>query len=1101
MPPRVTVGEMPDNPTEDETYPSLLRQIAAAPEVDLAELSPALSGDESDGPLREVLDAEPPEQVGRFRLGARLGAGGMGVVYQAHDPDLDREIAIKFLHPGRSSTRHRQRLLREAQALARFSHPNVVHVYEVGSEGSTVFIAMELIPGHTLAQWAEGRPWRAVLDACRAAGEGLAAAHDAGLVHRDYKPQNVLVGEDGRARVLDFGLARQGSDALVETTTEDAPASGGSLTRTGSLLGTPAYMAPEQLAGRGTIDARTDLFSFCVATWQLLYGQRPFAGDTIDALAEAMEAERLTPPPADGRVPRWIARALARGLRAKPAERYASMRPLLDELRRDPAANWRRSAVVVGAMGLTAVVVAATTEAWSPQTDPCAGAEEQVVGIWDETRAQTVARALDQTGVGYAVDTQAHIQVTLDGYRDGWIAMHRDACEATTVRGEQSERVMDQRMACLHRARTDLDATVQTLEQLDQTVVERVPQLLGRLPALEHCADLEALSATVAPPSDARVASAVDRLQAELALVHGAVSMGRYDEASTQLEPLETEAEALDYAPLQAAVALARGRTEEGRGHGDLAETAMQQAFRGAMNAGAFAIAADAGAGLTAVVGHELARYAEGNVWGELAIGLAQGHPAARPQRAGAWLAMARVHQDQGQLDRAAQGLARAREEAERNHGPDHPLALAARHNLGLVLFLQGRFEEAVAEHRQTKQAMRKVLGESHPSFAKLQTNLANALGSQGHYEQALAEHRLALATKRRVLGPDHPEVGASLSNIAAVLLRQGLYAQAQAELTEALRILDKAHGPEHPSLATIHTNLGAIASRMGDPQQGRSHFQSALDIRVAALGEDHREVALAHSNLAQSLLQLGQMQPAEQEMLLAIATIERTSPNHPDVAALRSTLGSIYTSQRNYDAAIEQNRAALALLTGLTTPDHPRELTIRLALGSALLARGDLDEARQELAAMVEVGSRTVGDDHERVAQARLRLTAVVWRLGNPSAARELQTAAVASAQAALDNGSDAVLGDLIAMADSVVESGHPADAIAALELAVGAADAQETKDRLADARITLAQALWAANRDRPRARALALQVADPEAGGGRHAERARTWLDTHGK
>jgi eukaryotic-like serine/threonine-protein kinase len=280
-----------------------------------------LPGWSGTGPVLERGDV-----LGRYFILDRLGSGGMGIVYAAYDPELDRKVAIKLLRPGRAGAEAGARLLREAQAMARLSHPNVLAVHDVGTFGDQVFVAMELVDGADLRQWlaASPRSEREVLDVFLKAGRGLAAAHAAGLVHLDFKPANVLVGRDGRVRVADFGLAQA----------EGGEESGGA--------GTRGYMAPEQLTSQ-PVDARTDQFSFCVSLYEALYGARPFAPDSFE----------VEDSPPGSRVPIRLRRLLLRGLAPDPAGRFASMDDLLAALENDPRPVRRRWAMT---LALTAVV-------------------------------------------------------------------------------------------------------------------------------------------------------------------------------------------------------------------------------------------------------------------------------------------------------------------------------------------------------------------------------------------------------------------------------------------------------------------------------------------------------------------------------------------------------------------------------------------------------------------------------------------------------------------------------------------------------------------------------------------------------------------------
>ncbi|MEM9454433.1 MAG: protein kinase [Myxococcota bacterium] len=335
--------------------------------------------------------SDEPTRIGRFVVIKRIGEGGMGMVYAAYDDTLDRKVAVKLLHGrGSASSDGRARLIREAQALARLSHPSVIHVYEVDTWQEQVYLAMEFVDGGTLAVWQrqEGRVWREVLEAYVAAGRGLAAAHAAGIVHRDFKAANVLVRRDGAVRVVDFGLARQELEAgaaisnsrpvlphssppsLSLVSGDSATAPDAPLTRTGVIMGTPAYMAPEQHLGQRA-DTRSDQFSYCVSLFEALYGFRPFGGENLSALRRNVLAGRLEAPPRYSEIPPRIFKVLQRGLQIHPTERYPAMEPLLDELTRDPRVALRRLIY-----GLLVVLAAAL-----------------VAGLWWSEREERAARA------------------------------------------------------------------------------------------------------------------------------------------------------------------------------------------------------------------------------------------------------------------------------------------------------------------------------------------------------------------------------------------------------------------------------------------------------------------------------------------------------------------------------------------------------------------------------------------------------------------------------------------------------------------------------------------------------------------------------------
>jgi serine/threonine protein kinase len=335
--PRGLAGHSPEQRTPDIDGDTLLRDVD----------TPHLRNEVHRRLFGKVVD---PVRIARFPVLRRIGHGGMGVVFAAFDNELDRKVAIKLLRPGLGDdgAQLRDRLLREAKALARLSHPAIVQVYEAGEHDGQVYLAMEFVEGRTLRQWcdAERRSVRELLDKFLQAGEGLVAAHAAGLVHRDFKPDNVIVGDDGRVRVLDFGLALLGTDAAVVLDEAVVDLSLDRLTRTGAMIGTPAYMAPEQLLGEPA-DARSDQFSFAVTLYEAIFGVRPFVGETLEQLRAAVVKGDIAAAKA-GRDAAPVARALRRALLPDREQRYADLAELLAALRK----TQRRRGVVFAAVGV-----------------------------------------------------------------------------------------------------------------------------------------------------------------------------------------------------------------------------------------------------------------------------------------------------------------------------------------------------------------------------------------------------------------------------------------------------------------------------------------------------------------------------------------------------------------------------------------------------------------------------------------------------------------------------------------------------------------------------------------------------------------------------
>ena len=438
-------------------------------------------------------------RVGRYVLRERLGAGAMGVVFTAHDPELQREIAIKLLRSDLGDAAPRlpltARLLREAQAMARLAHPNVVAVHDVGWFGDHIFIAMELVQGETLAQWlaAARRALGEVLAMFVAAGTGLAAAHAAGLVHRDFKPENVLVGRDGRVRVTDFGLADLADPATAPAPPGAATDTAAPRGRLGWLAGTPFYMAPEQLAGE-PVDARSDQFGFCVALYAAVTGKHPLRQD-------GASSER---PPRD-RMPAWLWRTLRRGLAADRAQRYPAMDELLARLARGPRRRHRialagaAAALVTAGAALAAVRLAGTPDVSAPDGTAaaagprCEGAARLLAGAWDPQRARAIEAAFHAAAGPAAAVEFAAASLLLDQYANRWIAMRTAACDRARGDLRAVDVVEDLRIDCLDARRSELGALTDRLAAGDRSVLDSAVIAVRGLGSLAACADDDAL--------------------------------------------------------------------------------------------------------------------------------------------------------------------------------------------------------------------------------------------------------------------------------------------------------------------------------------------------------------------------------------------------------------------------------------------------------------------------------------------------------------------------------------------------------------------------------------------------------------------------------
>lgn len=423
--------------------------------------------------------------LGRFQLLELLGKGGMGVVYRAYDPLLDRRVAVKVVAIDGDDAR--QRMIREAKALARLNHPNVVTIHEVGEDRGELFVAMELVDGGTLESWCRAHPERTpertakVLELAAAALEGLVAAHALGIVHRDVKPANLLIGADGRLRVADFGLARTGgnesaSDAAV------VEAGDATLTRSGAAIGTPAYMSPEQF--RGVADERSDQFGFCATFFEALYGVRPFAGTSIAEILESVEANRITPIDAAG-VDERVHRALVRGLRRDPAERFADLRELAAVLRPVHPRRWRMAALA----GVAAASIAATIAVTRPPE--CSDGRTRIDAVAGEGEVARLSAAIAASGRPHPEELATRVRLGLAEVVERWTSGQLDACRVAADPNPAVAALATSRRACLDHGLATVEATLSFGESMTIAEANSLPNTIALLVDVVDCSRAE----------------------------------------------------------------------------------------------------------------------------------------------------------------------------------------------------------------------------------------------------------------------------------------------------------------------------------------------------------------------------------------------------------------------------------------------------------------------------------------------------------------------------------------------------------------------------------------------------------------------------------
>ena len=587
----------------------------------------------SSAPPSEVLARGAT--VGRYVIIDALGQGGMGVVYAAYDTQLDRKLAIKVLRPeflrGTDTTEIEARLLREAQAMARLTHPNVATVHDVGTHEGRVFLAMEFVDGVTLKEWLKTpRALRERLQKMRDAGRGLAAAHARGLVHRDFKPDNILVAKDGRVVVVDFGLARSDSDTTPEAPLPPLPAgapgsgSGKSnasfsapLTLTGSVLGTVGYMAPEQ-AFEDAATTASDQFGFAATLYFALYGEKPFPDSTIQGYLE--ETHRPPKEPAGGKeVPSWLRRVVVRGLAADPEDRYPSIDAMLAALEDDPTLARRRTALAAAGMVLAVAVVVAAVYGWRQRELVCAPSPAELEGVWDEPTRASVVQALRGSGAEGAEQKATRVAKIIDDFVGRWSEMRSEVCLATRVRKRQPEEVFRLRNDCLDRERMGLKSLTAILAKADVEVAKRALDLAYGAPQVAWCADVATLRASAGLPDDPIKRAQVREVRATLAEVEARSLAGKLKDAEASAAKAVTMARSTGDEPALAEALLSAGQVSRFEGEYGAATPFLREAFLLAEGAKVDAIAVRAAGELVFITGPKLQHADEARLWLDIA--------------------------------------------------------------------------------------------------------------------------------------------------------------------------------------------------------------------------------------------------------------------------------------------------------------------------------------------------------------------------------------------------------------------------------------------------------------------------------------------------
>ncbi|MBL8619785.1 MAG: serine/threonine protein kinase [Myxococcales bacterium] len=899
------------------------------------------------GPVAAPLALTAGELVDdTYRVVRRLGAGGMGVVYLAHDQRLKRDVALKLHARGAAA-----RLAREATAIAQLQHPNVVTVYQIGTHAGFPYVAMEYVDGGTARAWlAEARrPWRAIVALYVAAARGLAAAHAAGMVHRDFKPENLLVGKDGRVRVADFGLAREVGERDPATPPTDELLS--PLTQTGVAVGTPAYMAPEQRGG-GAVDAAADQFALCASLWEALYGARPFAGADAAALAAATARGVIVAPADERGVPRAIRRALERGLAADPARRFPSMEALAAAL--TPGRSWVRwggGAVVVAGLAATAALWPRAAPA------PCRDATRLVdrevpVALVDALRAVVQASPA-------APAKRDQIAARLGRVRPTLMAAAEQACRAARVERTLPAGLAERAAACLTERARVAAILVDDRPLAATDAVAYLDRLRG-IPPLTPCLDAVVLAATPMRGDDAAVRAR--------ALLWAAKSEVDHDRAAAAAATL-VQARAVLPPGDEGARALALV-VEGGIAYREHRFDAAAQALSDAYYAG---VAQDDPAVYLSALG-QLVTLHTGEVrdptaiqqWLRVAAAAVKRDQARAPvETAGVAIALSAAA-DRGGNSAAALRYADIATAIYAGVGNRGFIAEAA-HVRANALAGGGRHAEAIADYRAALEFAEGEFGSDAPMTIIIRGELGLSQVEAGQREEAMATAgrlEAALATG----GPRDLTRATALLNLGVMLAEAGADdARAEPAYREARDIYAEVEGAEHPDVLLCETNLALIANGRGAHREALATLERILTIQQRTPGIEDIELASTQVNLAAVALEAGAYARAAPAAAAAVEAFAATEPG----------------SRREVFARVFQVRALVGL-------GRAREaLPIAHAADAAARAIPDVEDAALNTAVEIARVQLALGRDVAAARAALAQARAGFVALGPGMAAR----------------------------------------------------------------------------------------------------------------
>lgn len=889
------------------------------------------------------LATEAP-RIGPYPIFERIGSGGMGVVYSGLDRSLGRRVAVKVLHRP-DDPEMRARLEKEARTLARISHPNVVTIHGVGIDRGKTYLAMALVDGEDLRTWAQRTPRSVerVVEVFMAAGEGLVAAHAAGVVHRDFKPSNVLIDRRGRVRVADFGIASVGATPEQRRDRGDFETQG--------AAGTPAFMAPEQYEG-GTIGPAADQFALCSSIVDVLTGSLPYDATGARTLAECKAEGRLRAPDPQ-RVPARLWSVLRRGLAPEPGERWPDLRTLLTHIERAMRPPYRRFvlAASLGAVAVAATIAAfASTPAPAPVTepDPCTGFAEQADALWDAPTRARIERAFAATGLDMAPKALDRAEARIDARLEGWVQRKRDTCRAAQA-GELEPEQLDARERCLELRFEETARAVERFFAADVATVRAATELADPEP-IETCDTpwtaywLEREHPTGAYKDEADAIA------------------DRFDAAKDRARDGDLEAAVAAYDELIAHIDGTPGGRAPTPGIEGAAPSVRAELYR--MRAKLERDREAKSALLDRSVYEGLATHFVRASISALVEVADHDKKMGRLQRAREWIAL-------GLAENRRYGRVFADAPATARWAPVYAAELY--NNLGLIEQAGGRGDEALVAYEAAVDALEPVVDLFPVRLVNALSNIAEVHRMAGAYERALPYYDRAIASAEARLGMHHPTLALVLANRAAARIDMGRPALALDDLERSVAILENVEGPKSAGLVVPVINLGLVHQAREELDDAERDLRRGTAISAASLGPAHPFTAYGNGMIGAVVRDAGRPREALEPIEGAVKAMAAVFPNgHPLSASMLIERAETHRLLSDLRAAEDDARAALKMLEATNAADTPAFAAGQTVLGHVLVQRGRPDAAAKELDAAIALLSKIGPDDRIELRTAR---------------------------------------------------------------------------------------------------------------------------------